>query len=246
MSVAKEVVNPFDDWSHLLELWIPFTNIPDVEMYKELSEKYDGLKVELGIGSGRVARLVNPDYGIDSSKVMLAKCENNLQPCPTLLCDDFLSYRLPSPAGFTYCPLNTVNNVHIDQLDIFFENIYDNTVKGGCFVFDSIVPDIPKFKARNNVSIFRGKNDHYAIYEIQEIKSLDTQELTLHVFVEYLVDNKVSAKKYFEPMPFHYIFPEQFKSAAENTGWHVEQVWGGFNKEELTDQSAIQVWVLRK
>src|SRR5437588_9950326 len=98
--------NPFDDWAELLAIWHSMTEIPDSKLYESLAKQFGHPIVELGIGDGRVAEHVEPDYGVDFSTVMLQRCRSRLPHGPQLLLSNLKDYHLPEVAMFSYAPLN--------------------------------------------------------------------------------------------------------------------------------------------
>lgn len=243
-----EIDKIFDDLSDVLEMWGNNENIDDVEMYKKMIEKFDGVVVELGIGDGRVAQVTKPTYGVDFSIKMLEKCKSRMKDnTPTLIHSNLTNYKLPKRANFSYSALNTFNHiVPQDRLEVL-NNIFNNTESGGYYVFDSVLPDINKIKARNNSLVLRNKTDSFVIYGISRIIDSSNNGVELTFFLEELNNHsEVVRKKYFPPIPFYYILPHEYKTLINNTKWIIEDIYGGFNKELLGIESQVQIYVLRK
>ena len=238
----------FDKWSDMLELWGSISKVDDIAMYKHLARQVQGGIVELGIGDGRVAQEVKPHVGVDFSERMLEKCKERFGVnSPALIQSSFSAYRLPEPAQFSYSPLNTFNHIPPSQRLDSLNNIYRNTEPGGTYVFDSIVPNTEKLTLRNNLQVFRGKTQSFALYEICSLTDKENNEYELTMVLEELNDNgEVVKKKYYPTMPFYYIYPEDYQSILAKTEWSIENVYGGFNFEKLQDDSKVQVYVLRR
>ncbi|RAL24238.1 class I SAM-dependent methyltransferase [Thermoflavimicrobium daqui] len=239
--------NPFDQWSELLELWHGLVDVEDKRFYQLLAKRFNRPTVELGIGDGRVAATVAPDYGVDFSPVMLEKCRKRLgTSCPYLIEADLKLYHLPERAGFSYAPLNTISHIEPNDRETVFRTILQNTKPGGYFAFDTIVPDLDKIKMRDRAQIYRGRTNSFAIYEVSEVKSYERQEFVLHGIIESIAPNgEVTGKRYFPELSFFYMFPEQIRSLVERTGWQIESVWGDFDETPLTEESRMQIWLLK-
>ncbi|QQE79729.1 class I SAM-dependent methyltransferase [Alicyclobacillus sp. SO9] len=241
-------MNPFDESFELLTLWDNLVDSPEIEMYRKLRRRIGGVATELGIGSGRVAMCVEPDNGVDSSPVMLQHCRELMgDKTPLLINYDFKDYRLDTKSTFTYCPLNSVNHLSPDHFVSAMKNVFENTEPDGYFVFDSIVPDLAKIKSRNNLTLFRGKTDEYAIYEVASVDSYEEQKTLVHGVVEFLSpQGEVRSKKHYPPIAWYYLFPSQILDLIKETHWSIENLWGTFDGEPLTEASKRQVWILRK
>ncbi|MEY4530254.1 MAG: hypothetical protein RLZZ156_975 [Deinococcota bacterium] len=238
----------YDRFTQLLDIIAEFVPTADTERYVELSRETDGLVVELGIGQGRVAKSVKPTYGVDLSPVMLQQCAERLgSSCPKLIQSDFRDYTLSSPAMLTYLPQSTINNLDKVARIQTFNNVFQNTAPGGRFAFDSIIPNVEDFIKRSRFSLLRGINEKLVLYELLSIQNLDAQEMIVRFHVDFLdEDGNVTHRKFYPALPFNFVHPFQFEELAKETGWEVESLWGGFNKELLTGRNDYQFWVLRK
>jgi SAM-dependent methyltransferase len=222
--------------------------LDDVQLYRRLVEESGRPAVELGIGEGRVARHLRPDVGIDLSRTALAYCRRDLPDPPVLLEADFRDYSLAEPARFTYSPLNTLNYVvEADERRRVFRNVLRNTVEGGRFAFDCVVPRPERLSLRNNVPVLRGRERDLVLYDITSVVDARTGEARIHAILERLdPSGRLESRRYFPPVPFAYVGPAQLREEAESAGWTVEALRGGFHDEELTEASRVQVWLLRK
>jgi SAM-dependent methyltransferase len=242
--------NPYDQWAELLAVWEEFADAGDVDCYTELSRQFGRPAVELGVGSGRVASKVAPDYGIDSSEVMLRRCRDRTGTAVTLINADIRTYRLPEPAAFSYAPLNTLNAIAAaSDRQAALANILANTVSGGHLAFDTVVPNLDRLWARHGAVILRANDGKNVIFDVTQIVRSEPELLArIHAFWDVCAPGTglVVERRYYPPLPFVYLFPEQIQQLAESTGWLVEASWGGFGGEPLTPQSHSQLWLLRK
>ena len=222
--------------------------LDDVQLYRRLVEEHGRPAVELGIGEGRVARHLRPDVGIDLSRTALEYCRERLDDPPVLLEADFRDYSLAEPARLTYSPLNTLNYVvEARERRRVFANVLRNTAEDGRFALDCLVPRPDRLSVRNNVPVLRGREGDLLLYDITSMVDFDTGEARIHAFVERVDGSgRVMSRRYFPPVPFAFVTPEQLREEAESAGWAVEALWGGFHGEEFTDASPVQVWLLRR
>lgn len=252
MTTITPSANPidyiFDEWQPILAEWQNAEQVPDANMYLRLAQRCGAPILELGIGDGRVAAVVRPEYGVDLSPVMLRKCRERMgNHGPTLLLADFKDYTLPEPVSFTYAPLNALNHVRFSDRQAVWRNVLRNTTPRGYFAFDSRVPVKGTSDSYNKVPLLNARATTRVITQTATLVDRETQELRLDTSIEMLdEDGYVTTKRYLPPMPFYDIEPGQFEALASDTGWHACERWGGFKQEPWVETSRIQVWPLRR
>lgn len=240
-------VNPFDAWADLLPLWGRFASDADVSFYRDLAERHDRPWVELGIGYGRVARWIKPDFGVDASPVMLERASRHA-PRTRLIESDLRAYALPSPAHFSYAPLNTFDGiVRDDVLHDVLVRVLDQTAPGGRMAFDAQLPDPALGPETRGVVRLSGMDRTLAIFVTHDLLDAASGALEITAFVDHLdAEGHVLTRRYFPPMPYRARSPERWEELLAATGWSVEARWGGFSGEPLGDVDGCQVWVARR
>jgi len=195
-----------------------------------------------------VAALVHPEYGVDLSGTMLEKCRERLGvQTPLLLQENFTDYVLPEPVQFTYSPLNTLNHVPFDQREAVFRNVFEQTLPGGRFAFDSRVVSEARLRTANRIPVLAHRTPEHVIYQTASVLNWSTLEMQIDACAEHLdARGYVKDRQYFSPMPFWNIHPEHIRAVAAATGWQVLHLWGDFARGEFTESSKIQAWVLQK
>jgi SAM-dependent methyltransferase len=225
----------FDAWQPILEMWHKTERVADADMYRGFHEQSGGPSLELGIGDGRVAAVVEPTYGVDLSYEMLRKCRERMgERTPILLNEDFTDFAVANPLRLTYSPLNTLNHVPPEARNAVFRNVFSNTLPGGLFVFDSRVPDPEVTKRYNKVPMLNSRTLDYVIHQTSVVVDPVRNELELHVSIEVLgEDGQVVSKRYLPPLPFYEIYPKEFESLAITTGWNIKACWGDLTKRNF-------------
>ena len=239
--------NPFDAWADLLPLWGRFADDVDIPFYGRLATEHGRPSVELGIGYGRVARQVAPDFGVDASGVMLERAAH-CAPTTQLIRSDLRAYVLPEPARFSYAPLNTFDGITGDEaLHAVLARVREQTVPGGHLAFDGELPDPALGGATRRIVRLAGIDRTNAIFATHDVVDAGSGEVEITVFVDYLdASGDVLRRRYFPPMPYRARCAEQWEAVLGATGWEVVARWGGFAGEQLTGSEGRQVWLARR
>jgi hypothetical protein len=239
--------DPFDAWADLLPLWGRFADDGDIPFYGRLATEHGGPSVELGIGYGRVAQHVAPDFGIDASGVMLERAAR-CAPTTQLIRSDLRVYALPEPARFSYAPLNTFDGITDDEaLRAVLARVREQTVPGGHLAFDGERPDPALGRTTQRIVRLAGTDGTVAIFATHDLVDADSGEVEITAFVDYLdATGHVRARRYFPAMPYRARCAEQWEAVLSATGWEVVARWGGFAGERLTGSEGRQVWLVRR
>jgi hypothetical protein len=251
LPTEEESANPFDHWVRALDLWTSVRQPPDAVFYQDIVKQFGRPAVELGIGSGRVASAVRPDYGIDSSVNSLQRCGEVLgdDSQTQLILSDFATYKLNEPARICYAPLNTFN--HLTDSAVrkqAFANIRLNTCRDGRLVFDAFMTSLERLRARNKLVVEQARGADWVLYVgatiAEEAESVLMEQRG--VLEEEISPEGTSRRTHLPPLPLAYIPPWVFAIELENTGWHIEAAWGSFDRQPLTLSSGVQIWVARR
>jgi SAM-dependent methyltransferase len=200
----------------------------------------DGLALELGIGTGRIAlplagRGVEV-HGIDLSQAMVAKLREKPrgEEIPVVI-GDFATTRVEGAFSLAYLVFNTINNLTTQAEQVAcFRNVAAHLEPGGCFVIEVGVPELRRLPPGETMHVFDASEGHWGIDEYD----LVNQGLVSHHFS--LVDGAIERVS----MPFRYVWPSELDLMAELAGMRLRERWSGWKREPFTGESRnhVSVW----
>jgi len=246
---TENLAGEFDQWADVLLRWSSVTDRGDTEFYRRAVLDYGRPAVELGIGSGRVAQVAQPDIGLDFSTTSLQRCADLLVTNPPVLVHaDIATYLLDQPARLSYAPQNTFNHiVQADERVDCFRNVARNTERGGYLLFDAFLTDRRTLRRYNRVEVAQARGAGWVLYLSEEVVDDDSMLSVYHAVLEELDQNGVMARRtHLPPLPRAYVPPHRFAHELTLAGWQIRSAWGDFTKGPLTDGCERQVWLAQK
>lgn len=240
-TIYDSLVEIYKHWDKLM----PEEN--DVSFFARYCSALPRPVVDLGVGWGRVAQATAPDYAVDYSSPMI-EAARSVSPSTVYLCCDLDSYRLPEKAATSYAAGNTFETtVSDEELDRIFANIFDQTLSGGVFIFDSVCLNLEAVRERSGLAQFHAQFDDTMVHSIYELEDETRGIYRLRHVVETLdADGFTTSKRYTAPIQARRREPRTFLEVAERCGWLIDECFGGFEGQPLTPNSRRSVWVLRR
>jgi len=218
----------YDDWSaHMTE---------DVAWYVGLAQEADGPVVELAVGNGRVAVPVAREtgrevIGIDRSPAMLAGARERAAAADVELDlreGDLRELELGEPAALIYCPGRSL--LHLPtwaDKRRTFERIAASLRPGGRFAWNAFV--FSHLIAAGNDGM------HQTVNGIGH---------TVHHFPH---DNRLDIVLDDGPeVSLWWVTRSEWEGLIEVSGFEIEALYGGFEREPFGEGSGEFVWVVRK
>lgn len=236
---GEPVATTYDDDSD--EMFTPEVVGRTVGFLAELAG--DGRALELGIGTGRIALPLAargiPVHGIELSRAMAAR----LRAKPggegiRVTIGDFSTAKADGSFRLAYLAFNTIMNLTTQAGQVAcFRNVAEHLEPGGCFVIETMVPDLQRLPPGERFVVFDGSETHWGIDEYD----VANQGLISHHFE--IVDGKV--EKSF--VPFRYVWPAELDLMAQMAGMELRERWAGWNREPFTSEtrSHVSVWEQR-
>ena len=209
---------------------------PTVDFLAELAG--DGAALELGVGTGRVAiplaRRGVPVHGIDLSEAMVARLREKAGPDVVgVTVGDFSTTKVDKTFTLVYLVCNTIMNLTTQDAQVAcFENVAAHLDPGGCFVIETVLPDLKGEKLR----IFDFSDTHVGIDEYD----VENQGLVSHHYTKRAGDFEYSWG------PFRYVWPSELDLMARIAGMRRRERWSGWKREPFTSASTKLVGVWEK
>jgi trans-aconitate methyltransferase len=223
MSWDEAFADRYAEWS------APMTE--DIPFYVSLAREADGPVVELAVGSARVAAPVSRAIGrtvigIDTSPAMLEQARATGADLDVRL-GDMRELALEEPAALIYCPFRSLLHLPTwtDRRGVF-ERVVANLRPGGRFAWNAFAFD-------------------HAI--AARLDGLHQDEPVPHTLRYAVGDNRIDiVLDTGGTSSLWWATKNEWLGLIDVAGLEVEAVYGGFEREPLTDESREYVWVTRK
>jgi SAM-dependent methyltransferase len=226
-------VSEYDTWAPVYDAWSAHMT-EDVAHYVSLAREADGPIVELAVGSGRVAIEVvretgKPLLGIDSSPAMLEIARERSAGLPLeLRLGDMRDLALEEPAALIYIPFRSLLHLHgwSDKRRVF-ERVAASLRPGGRFAFNAF--------AFNHTVAARLDG------------TTQDQNGVVHTLHYAPADNRIDITRADgAEISLWWATKAEWDGLIETAGLGVEALYGGFQREPLTDESMEYVYITRK
>lgn len=226
-------MSEYDAWAPVYDAWAAHMT-EDVAHYVSLAREADGPIVELAVGSGRVAIEVarqtgKPLLGIDSSPAMLEIASERAAGLPIeLRLGDMRDLELEEPAELIYIPFRSL--LHLqgwrDKRRVF-ERVAASLRPGGRFAFNAF--------AFNHTVATRLDG------------TTQDQNGIVHTLHYSPADNRIDiVRDDGAKISLWWATKSEWEGLIEVAGLEIEALYGGFEREPLTDESMEYVFVARK
>jgi SAM-dependent methyltransferase len=221
----------------------------DLDFYRGLAREAKGKILEAGCGSGRVLLKILMDSGdiegFDPSKPML---DLLYERAIALGCDphvwqgDFDS--ITGKQSLVISPFNSIMHLLDQDLQIeAFKRVYDSLTDDGVFAFDIVNPytldiydDSRQFESTMTDAATGRTTEIWRWFEHDPIAQIGRYHR------EFLSEGS----KLHSVIDFRWGYPSEVALLLKMAGFNSYQVFGGFENEELADDSTSQVWIARK
>ena len=225
------------------ELYPPESDVDEaVVLLADLAA--DGVVLELGVGTGRLAlplaaRGVNVE-GVDASATMVAKLK--AKPGGERLKVRLVDFgREQLGEGFTlvFVAFNTFFNLADQSSQVAcFANVASALAPGGRFVMEAFVPDLGRFD--------RGQRTDTTAIAVQQV----TIDSAIHDLVNQRVESIHTVVRpdgiAMYPVVIRYAWPAELDLMARLAGLQPEHRWGGWDRQPFTATARQHVSVWRK
>jgi SAM-dependent methyltransferase len=226
-------MSEYDSWASVYDVW-GGTRPDDVAHYVRLAHEANEPVVELAVGTGRVATAVAREtgkrvIGIDVSPAMLAIARTRAAGLPLDLREgDIRELELEEPVDLIICPGRSLLHLHgWQEKRGVFERVARSLRPGGRFAFNA-------FAFSHTVA---AGLDGTTQNQNGVITRLDYSP----------ADGRIDiAREGSATLHLWWATKSEWDGLIEVAGLEVEALYGGFDREPLTDESLEFVYVARK
>lgn len=240
----------FDLWADFYRTWSDIaaeSQYDDIAYYQQLAAGVCGPVADLGIGIGRVAAAIKPDYGVDISADMLTEAARRIGNVTRLIHASITDFQLPRPAALQYCAQNTLNHVTDDQHPAVFISAYRNSAPGGLFVLDTALIHLQQQRQRDRIPILRAWGNRCVVQVITELLDSEGRHARLIGLLEQLDETGVvTRRRYFPPINFTFLTIEEVVDWARVAGFEIEAAYADFSRSRLEAGARRAVFHLRR
>jgi SAM-dependent methyltransferase len=233
-----EVASRYDEAA--AEMSDPTVLDPTVDVLAELAGA--GRALEFGVGTGRIALPLSRRgvevHGIDLSAAMIDQLRtkpDSRQVGVTL--GDFTTATVAGAFTLVYLVWNTIMNLTTqdEQVDCF-RNAAAHLRPGGCFVVETMIPDLQRLPAGETVRPFLVSASRLGFDEYD----VAAQGLVSHHY--WVQDGDARTMS----IPFRYVWPSELDLMAQLAGMTLRDRWGSWRREPFTSDSSAHVSVWQK
>ena len=209
---------------------------PTLDLLAELAG--DGAALELGVGTGRVAVPLSQRgvrvHGIDLSEEMVARLQAKTDDVGVTI-GDFATTKVDETFTLVYLVCNTIMNLTTQEAQVAcFRNVADHLEPGGCFLIETVLPDLQRLPFGEKFRIFDFSDTHIGIDEYD----VERQGLISHHYT-----NRGGTFEY-SWGPFRYVWPAELDLMAQLAGMRLRERWSGWKREPFTatSEKLVGVW----
>ena len=226
-------MSEYDSWAPVYDAWASDMT-EDVAHYVSLAREADGPIVELAVGTGRVALEVvretgKPVLGIDSSPAMLDIARERAAGLPLeLRLGDMRELALEEPAELIYVPGRSLLHLHgWQEKRRVFERVARSLRRGGRFAFNAFAFSHAIAARLDGTTQNQGGVVH-----------------TLHYFP---ADNRIEIERDgAATIRAWWATKSEWDGLIDVAGLEIENLYGGFERQPLTDEALEFVYVTRR
>lgn len=252
----------------LAGLYDAFVFDDDLPMYLELARKHGGRVLEVACGSGRVlVPLVRAGFevvGVDISPHMLALARAKLGQAgdlagrAELVQADMRDFQLPERRpddGFDLAIVAVKSFAYLTERadqQRTLATIARHLRPGGVLAIDFLHPKPDWIGAANGTMrddlLRRVPERGFTLSRVESVVSTDlAQQVRVIRSIYELVDDRGAViEKHFVEWPYRWTHRYEAEHLVERAGLEIEAVYGGYNREAFTSDSAAMMFVARK
>ena len=251
-------MTPFDEWSDLYDRVYAWKR-DDIPFYVEEARRSGGPVLELGCGTGRVAIPVAQAgvevVGVDSSAKMLhvarrkAKALGPIKGKLTWVRGDMRSLSVARKFALVIIPYRGfLSLLSVEEQRRCLEGIKAHLLPGGKLVFDIFVPDLHTITEGSTAlvhswDVTHPETGHRLVVWDQSRFDNYNQVINVRMIIEELNVTGEMVRKLYRDFQLRYIHRYEAQHLLELCGFHVLDIFGGFDRQPLDEVSTDMVWV---
>ena len=241
----------YRDWAEAYEA--NTQGVPgDIKFYADFAREADGLVVELGAGTGRIAipcaQAGARVWGIDSEPSMLVIARRKAEEAGvtdrlTFIEGDMRDFDVPEPAALVTIPVRTfLHTLTTDDQMATLHACHRALRSGGRLELKVFNPNLTM------VARWMGRGERHWVpskgwdgYQTQHRYAPSEQVSTTHMRVR-----AQQGKWRNTSFTLRFVHRFEMEHLLQRTGFQVEMLYGGIDRSEFSESSPEMVWVARR
>lgn len=234
-----------------------FDKVDDIPLYQEYARKAEGLVLECGCGTGRVAiplaRIGVNVVGIDKNEKMLAIAREKLaEESPVvrsrvkLVKADMRNFKLEERFSLCIIPFSTfLHMLTVEDQEACLSTINKHLLPNGYLIISVFNPDLSR--PQNVVRLDKVKQVGNELIMRFFTQSFDfPKQITFGRYMYDFVKSDDSLKRLVVPFKLRYIFYNEMCLLLKRAGYEIESVYGDEKKSLFQPNSPLMVFIARK
>lgn len=256
-------LNEADQFADVHDFWSETAPSAAARMafYVEEYQREDGLVLELGIGTGRIAITAAKRgkhlVGVDPSLRMVEYCRRKARDAGvegmiTLVRAGLEDFRSEPPAQLIAMTTQAIGRaVTFDDKRTCLKNVHAQLAPRGRLIFDHFVVEEQVERVRSGLLQYRGLrvdpiSGRGSVLWTTNACDFDRQQMEIVAVLEDLAPDRTVDQRIFRRLQSSWILPTQARFLLEETGFEVEACYGDFDRRAFAPGSPHQIWIARK
>jgi len=251
-------------FAELYDFTPPYNARPDIDFYLNLAGSVEGKILELGCGTGRIlipsAVAGCQIVGLDNSEFMMARCREKLQSQPKevqgrvqLVNGSMTDFELGKMFALVTAPFRAFQHlISIEEQLSCLRCVNRHLQIGGRLVFDVFQVD----PSRIDNPAYTKETEEFAEVILSDGRSFRRSHRTIAFhraeqyndieLIFYVTHPDGRTERLIQAFPFRYFFRYEVEHLLARAGFKVIQLFGNFDKSELTNDSNDMIFVAKK
>lgn len=246
-------IEAYDNWATYYDLLYQHRDIGDTDFYISEAVDIDGSVLEIGCGTGRIylellENNIDAD-GIDISHEMLSTLRKKADKRgldPSVSQGDMTDFDLDRAYDLIIIPFRTIlHNLTHDDHRAMLERCYEHLNPDGRLILNFFQPDPSYISAEfgePSTDRFIIDDEDFILIDHSHFK--DPVKQLVSMKKELISEERGTLQT--ETLTIRLIEKQTFELLLEKSPFEDWTVYGGFDKEELTDKNQELVWEIRK
>lgn len=219
-------------------------NNAGLNFYLDEISNAKGSVLEIGAGTGRifVPALENGAdiYGIDQSESMLEKLKEKIseRDFNRVSLQDVREFSLNKKFKLIYAPFRIFSHlISVDDQLKALNKIYEHLDEGGKFIFDVFVPNLKRIAEDEEALDFEGEYEPgKSVKRFVSVKRNPVNQISDITF-KFVWDENGKEQSEECRFPMRYYFRYELENLIGRTKFMLDNIYGGFDKSELSNDS---------
>ena len=223
----------------------------DIEFWKKLFYSKNKTILELAAGTGRLGiPLVREGLNYTGVEISSEYCKyanlrlNKINQSSKIINDDMRTFNLNNKFDFIFIGFNSLLHLLIEKdVNSFLKSIKKHMNKSSLFYIDILVPN-PLFLYRpKNVALrvleFEDSQNHKTIF-VDEMLDYDKKlEIANITWIYSKTDENILFDFQFKMRMY---YPDTINRLLIDNGFYIKNIWGDYNKNNVTEESVLQIY----